>query len=250
MDIIFKGRQTDVPTRFREYAAAKLNRLEKLDSRALRVDVEISVERNPRLASQKERVELTIRSPGPAIRAEAAAEDRLAALDLALAKLDSRLRRALDRRKSHHGGHWPYRLFGPRAGEPGEADGAASPATTAAAAAAAPEARGARAGSARDSDSVVPIEMEGDGPLVVRQKFHQAAPMSIDQALLEMELVGHDFYLFHDIEEGMPSVVYRRRGYQYGVIRLADNSAAGRSPETAAPNTASAKGPATTAAGR
>src|SRR5215831_9914187 len=110
MDIIFKGRQTDVPTRFREYAAAKLNRLEKLDSRALRVDVEISVERNPRLASQKERVELTIRSRGPAIRAEAAAEDRLAALDLALAKLDSRLRRALDRRKSHHGGHWPYRL--------------------------------------------------------------------------------------------------------------------------------------------
>src|SRR5215470_2739137 len=103
IDIIFKGRQTDVPTRFREYAAAKLNRLEKLDSRALRVDVEISVERNPRLASQKERVELTIRSRGPAIRAEAAAEDRLAALDLALAKLNSRLRRALDRRKSHHG---------------------------------------------------------------------------------------------------------------------------------------------------
>src|SRR5215468_2157478 len=124
MEIIFKGRQTDVPARFREYATAKLNRLEKLDQKAIRVDVEISVERNPRQSSQKERVELTILSRGPAIRAEAAAEDRLAALDLALAKLDSRLRRALDRRKSHHGGHWPYRLFGPRAGEPGEADGA------------------------------------------------------------------------------------------------------------------------------
>src|SRR5258708_10182855 len=114
MEIIFKGRQTDVPTRFREYATAKLSKLEKLDAKAIRVDVEVSVERNPRQASQKERVELTVRSKGPAIRAEAAAEDRLAALDLALAKLDSRLRRALDRRKSHHGGHAPdWRLDEP-----------------------------------------------------------------------------------------------------------------------------------------
>src|SRR5262245_24932420 len=103
MEIIFKGRQTDVPARFREYATAKLNKLEKLDQKAISVDVELSVERNPRQASQKERVELTIWSRGPAIRAEAAAEDRIAALDLALAKLDSRLRRALDRRKHHHG---------------------------------------------------------------------------------------------------------------------------------------------------
>src|SRR5690349_3246347 len=102
MEIIFKGRLTDVPARFKEYASAKLNKLGKLDQRAIRVDVELSVERNPRQASQKERVELTIRSRGPAIRAEAAAEDRMAALDLALAKLDSRLRRALDRRKSHY----------------------------------------------------------------------------------------------------------------------------------------------------
>jgi len=110
MEIIFKGRQTDVPVRFRKHATAKLNKLEKLDQKAIRVDVEVSVERNPRQASQRERVELTVRSRGPAIRAEAAAEDRFAALDLALAKLDSRLRRALDRRKSHHGGHGPVRL--------------------------------------------------------------------------------------------------------------------------------------------
>jgi hypothetical protein len=77
--------------------------------------------------------------------------------------------------------------------------------------------------------------MEGDGPLVVRQKFHHAKPISIDQALLEMELVGHDFYLFHDIEEDAPSVVYRRHGYQYGVIRLIENSAAPRGrPESSA----------------
>ncbi len=59
-----------------------------------------------------------------------------------------------------------------------------------------------------------------DGPLVVREKVHKAAPMTIDQALFEMELVGHDFFLFADSDSGQPSVVYRRRGYDYGVLRL------------------------------
>jgi len=232
MEIIFKGRQTDVPARFREYATAKLNKLEKLDQKAISVDVELSVERNPRQASQKERVELTIWSRGPAIRAEAAAEDRIAALDLALAKLDSRLRRALDRRKHHHGAG-----IGAVTGASGGIAGGAGPGDRPGGltAASLPAARtpghpesGPQEFQPREeaaTDSVVPIKMEGDGPLVVRQKFHHAKPISIDQALLEMELVGHDFYLFHDIEEDAPSVVYRRRGYQYGVIRLIQNSA-------------------------
>jgi ribosomal subunit interface protein len=214
MEITFKGRQTDVAARFRDQATAKLEKLEKLDQKAIRVDVEVSVERNPRQSSQKERVELTIVSRGPAIRAEAAAEDRFAALDLALAKLDSRLRRALDRRKRHHGGHGigrehPAQLMFPEDVElPVQRPSSAS--------------EPAAAGSA---DSVVAIDAEGDGPLVVRQKFHHATPIPIDQALLEMELVGHDFYLFHDADSGLPSVVYRRRGYQYGVIRLVDDQA-------------------------
>jgi ribosomal subunit interface protein len=231
MEIIFKGRQTDVPARFREYATAKLSKFEKLDQKVMRIDVEILVERNPRQASQKERVELTILSRGPAIRAEAAAEDRLAALDLALAKLDSRLRRALDRRKSHHGTGV------------GAATGASEP-RTGSLPAAAESGEGDQPGwddrqplaaedqgddGATAAESVVPIQMEGDGPLVVRQKFHHAKPIGIDQALLEMELVGHDFYLFHDIDADMPSVVYRRHGYQYGVIRLVEPST-GREP--------------------
>ncbi|HUC59369.1 MAG TPA: ribosome-associated translation inhibitor RaiA [Streptosporangiaceae bacterium] len=204
MEITFKGRQTDVAARFRDQATAKLEKLEKLDQKTIRVDVEVSVERNPRQSSQKERVELTIISRGPAIRAEAAAEDRFAALDLALAKLDSRLRRALDRRKRHHAGrdHPAGQLVLPEDME-------------------LPAQREADSSSA---ESVVAIDAEGDGPLVVRQKFHQATPISIDQALLEMELVGHDFYLFHDVDSGLPSVVYRRRGYQYGVIRLVGDS--------------------------
>ncbi len=234
MEIIFKGRQTDVPSRFKEYAVAKLNKLEKLDQKAIRVDVELSVERNPRQASQKERVELTIRSRGPAIRAEAAAEDRMAALDLALAKLDSRLRRALDRRKNHYS-----------AGTGAVVGAGQAAGTSAADEDIAAEDRDWPAAPAPDEeivahgDSVVAIKMEGDGPLVVRQKFHHAKPISIDQALLEMELVGHDFYLFHDIEEDTPSVVYRRHGYQYGVIRLLENSAA---PGLAAESPAAALG--------
>jgi ribosomal subunit interface protein len=235
MEIIFKGRQTDVPARFRKHAAAKLNKLEKLDQKAIRVDVEVSVERNPRQASQKERVELTVRSRGPAIRAEAAAEDRFAALDLALAKLDSRLRRALDRRKNHHGGHGPVRLVGLPDGEPpaGQEDLVPHEQQAPEPAADWPADSAPALPGDSSSDDVVPIEMEGDGPLVVRQKFHQAHPMTIDQALLEMELVGHDFYLFHDINCTMPSVVYRRRGYQYGVIRLMDNAGGDSEPRSA-----------------
>jgi ribosomal subunit interface protein len=242
MEIIFNGRQTDVPERFRDYATAKLNKLVRLDQKAIIVDVELSVERNPRQSSQKERVELTIWSRGPAIRAEAAAEDKIAALDLALAKLNSRLRRALDRRKNHHGpgadavtgasaglgGSAGPGDTGPGGGGPGGRAGVS-------AASSVPMARSGEPGPAAaepeeedaGAETLVSIQMDGDGPLVIRQKFHHAKPISIDQALLEMELVGHDFYLFHDVRENMPSVVYRRHGYQYGVIRLVENAADG-----------------------
>ncbi len=258
MEITFKGRQTDVPARFREYATTKLNKLVRLQRKVISVDVEVSVERNPRLASQKERVELTIWSGGPAIRAEAAAEDRLAALDLALAKLDSRLRRALDRRKNHQragAGAATGSIAGAGAAppgglEPGGQEVAAVPAARGAADDSAANYSAANDSAANDRvsdeipapadgrgrgrESVVPIQMEGDGPLVVRQKFHHAKPISIDQALLEMELVGHDFYLFHDIDADMASVVYRRHGYQYGVIRLVETADGQPAPEPAA----------------
>jgi ribosomal subunit interface protein len=252
MEIIFNGRQTDVPARFREHATAKLHRLEKLDQKAIRVDVEVSVERNPRQSSQKERVELTISSRGPAIRAEAAAEDRFAALDLALAKLNSRVRRALDRRKSRSSGHGEGRhpeahpeaagLAREEGGAPlASADGlepagagTARAGTARAGTAGAGTARAAAAGAEGSAAGVVPIQMEGDGPVVVRQKLHRADPISLDQALFEMELVGHDFYLFYDVDQNVPSVVYRRRGYQYGVIRLLGNSVPQGAPVSSA----------------
>lgn len=267
MDIIFKGRHTSVPERFRRHASAKLAKLEKLDRKVIRIDVEVSKEPNPRQSDRSERVELTIRTRGPAIRAEAAADDRYAALDLAFAKLEARLRRAAERRKTRRSdvsvrpvdaqsavaatrnGSAPASATGTSLAP----DEALEPAAASAGTAAAGRSRGRRktmngrgrpesvvplpemreapadeyadAGeSAQDSAGLVPIQMEGDGPLVVREKFHSSRPMTIDQALLEMELVGHDFYAFHDSKCGKFSVVYRRRGYDYGVIRLVEES--------------------------
>ncbi|MGH3302852.1 MAG: ribosome hibernation-promoting factor, HPF/YfiA family, partial [Streptosporangiaceae bacterium] len=110
MDIIFKARHTDVRQPFRKHASAKLARIEKLDGKATRIDVQITAEPNVRDADRRERVELTVTSRGPAIRAEAAADDRFVAFDQAFAKLESRLRRACDRRKGRHGAHAAIRL--------------------------------------------------------------------------------------------------------------------------------------------
>ena len=224
MEIIVRGRHITVPPRFRQHAAAKLAKLEKLDQKAVRIDVEVSKERNPRQSDRRERVELTIRSRGPAIRAEAAADDRYTALDLAFAKLESRLRRASDRRKINKTDS--VTLRSPALVADGTATSAAVPALNGNGVAR------PRTGDLDDQDEgsdlaepdsrMIPIQMEGDGPLVLREKVHAARPMTIDQALLEMELVGHDFYLFHDSECDRFSVVYRRRGYDYGVIRLVE----------------------------
>ncbi|GII91052.1 ribosome hibernation-promoting factor, HPF/YfiA family [Sinosporangium siamense] len=228
MDIIVKGRHTGVSDRFRDLVTTKLAKIERLDSKLIRVDVEVSKERNARISEHRERVELTIHSRGPAIRAEASADDRFAALDIALGKLEGRLRRINDRRKVHHGNHAPPSVAELTAAlahndalPPVTANGAPPPGRKKAAPAVAPKA--AEHPSEIDlNEPLVPIEMDGDGPLIVREKFHQADPVTIDQALLEMELVGHDFYLFRDKESGQPSVVYRRRGYNYGVLRLVE----------------------------
>ena len=200
MDVVVKSRHCNVSDQFRSYVDEKITRLEKLNDRAIRVEVEVSAERNRRQHDQASRVEITLRTKGPVIRAEAAAEDKLAAFDLALDKLMAQLRKAADRKRVHRGQHSPRSLHDAAAELPLIENGAAE-----------------TNGSVR---RVAGIEVQGDGPMVVREKFHPAIPMSLDQALLEMELVGHDFYLFIDSEYMAPSVVYRRRAYDYGVIRL------------------------------
>ena len=217
MDIIVKGRHTGVSDRFRDHVTTKLARIERLDHKLIRVDVEVSKESNPRIVDQRERVELTIHSRGPAVRAEASADDRFAALDIALGKLEGRLRRLADRRKIHHGNHCPPSVAELTATALAESFEASAPLPRTA-----PQADQEVDHDLPEDKTIIPIQMDGDGPLMIREKFHEADPITIDQALLEMELVGHDFYLFRDKESGQPSVVYLRQGYSYGVLRLVE----------------------------
>ena len=199
MDIVVKGRNVEVPEHFRQHVADKLAPSERLDSRVFRLDVELSHEKNPRQSSQCQRVEITCLSKGPVIRAEACADDYYVALDSATLKLEARLRKAHDRRRIHHGLRTPASVAVATSGL--SANGVA------------PQGEGASGSEPEPPDDT--------DQLVVRDKVHEAGPMTTAQALHAMELVGHDFYLFADSGTGLPSVVYRRHGYDYGVIRLA-----------------------------
>jgi ribosomal subunit interface protein len=201
MDVVVTGRHCEISERFRSHVEEKLARLEKHDHRIMRVQVEVDCEANPRQRDRAVRVELTAFSKGPVIRAEAAAADKMAALDLALDKMAAQMRRAADRRRVHHGRHAPVSVGQALAGADEDLPLALDETQV-------------------TDRQVGPIAVTGDGPLVVREKTHPASPMMLDQALYEMELVGHDFYLFVDKETDRPSVVYRRRGYDYGVISL------------------------------
>ncbi len=200
MEVVVTGRHCELSDRFRSHVTEKLSRLEKHDHRIIRVQVEVENARNPRQHDRAVKVELTAFSKGPVIRAEAAAEDKMGALDLALDKMAAQMRRAADRRRVHHGRHTPVSVGQALAETAVEPEPPAEDSTI--------------------ERKVGPIDVTGDGPLVVREKSHPASPMTLDQALYEMELVGHDFYLFVDKGTERPCVVYRRRGYDYGVISL------------------------------
>ena len=201
MEVVVTGRHCELSDRFRSHVDEKLGKLEKHDHRIIRVNVEVECERNPRQADRAVRLQLTALSKGPVIRAEAIAADKMAALDLALDKMAAQMRRASDRRRVHRGRRAPVSV-GQALADTADETGAVDEQVT------------------THERRVGPIDVAGDGPLVVREKTHTASPMTLDQALYEMELVGHDFYLFVDKENDRPSVVYRRRGYDYGVISL------------------------------
>jgi len=203
MEVVVKGRNSEISDRFRQHVLEKLQRIDKFDARERihRVDVEVTHEKNPRQHDKAARVEMTLRSAGPVVRAEAASTDQHSALDAAIDKLESRLRRSNDRRRVSRGLHTPTSLAAATADLPdGLLDGSAV--------------------DDGDLEEPLPIEAEGDCPVVVREKTHAAKPMTLDQALYEMELVGHDFYLFLEKDSMRPSVVYLRKGYDYGVIHL------------------------------
>jgi ribosomal subunit interface protein len=199
VDIVVRGRNVEVPDHYRQHVAEKLARIERYDAKIIRSDVELLHEKNPRQSEICQRVEITCRVRGPVVRAEACAADFYKALDIAVERLERKFRQAADRRRVHHGRHTPTSVAA--------ATGALIDA----------EAQVAVAEADADDDAG-----PGGPGQIVREKEHPAKPMTIEQALFEMELVGHDFYLFADADGGRPSVVYRRKGYDYGVIRLVD----------------------------
>ncbi|ALD73842.1 ribosomal subunit interface protein [Trueperella pyogenes] len=205
MEIVVTGRNTEVTGRFRGHTEEKLAKIEQFAPHTQRVEVEVTHEANPAQAETSERIEITVRDKGPVVRAEASASDRFGALDLASQKLFERLRRRSEKKKNRRKGDrrdevsqdLPIEelLAKPTQDEPEE------PALP----------------------SVVGEAIEtqlGDSPAIVRQKLYEAEPMSVEQAIDEMELVGHPFYLFIDEETKQPCAAYRRRGWTYGVIRL------------------------------
>jgi ribosomal subunit interface protein len=197
-DVVVKGRNVEIPDHYRIYVSQKLARLERFDRSIHLFDVELKHAPNRRQRKSCQRVEITVRGRGPVIRGEACADSFYAAFEAAVAKLENRLRRVKDRRKVHYGDKTPTSLCEATAAPPEQQNGM-------------PE-----ADAAPERDAI-----EHQPGRIVRTKEHPTKPMSVDDALYEMELVGHDFFLFFDKDTERPSVVYRRHAYDYGLIRLA-----------------------------
>jgi ribosomal subunit interface protein len=207
MEIVVRGRNVEVPEHYRQHVAEKVAQSDKFDGKLkiLRIDVELFHEKNPRQSANCQRVEITLRGKGPVVRAEACGPDFYAALDLAAQKLENRMRRAADRRRVHHGRRTPESL---RLSDNTAIDIPAEGAIE-------------RDRQLAEGPYVTDLDEHLPGR-IVREKHHPATPMTVDQALHEMELVGHDFYLFQCADTGQPTVVYRRHAYDYGLIRLTD----------------------------
>ena len=209
MDITVVGRNAEISSRLRDYVEEKAAKVEQLDPRVQRVEVEVTHERNPRQADTAERTEITVISKGPIIRAEASSSDRFAAFDIAMGKLTERLRRARDRKKDHR--RYTVEIAKDQEIRPVE-ETIVVPDTGDAPIEDSPTA---------PTEPGVAVESQlGDSPVIVRQKLHQAVPMTVDEALYQMELVGHPFYLFIERSSKQPCAVYHRHGWTYGVIRL------------------------------
>ncbi len=203
-EIVVSGRNVEIPDHYRVYVGQKLGRVERLDSTIYRFDVELEHERNRRQRKNCQHVEITARGRGPVVRGEACADTFYGAFEAAVNNLENRLRRSKDRRKVHYGDKTPVSLHEATAAVPPldvdeafKQDGNPAAGT--------PD----EAGEAHEPGRIV------------RTKEHSANPMTVDDALYEMELVGHDFFLFHDKESDRPTVVYRRHAYDYGLITLA-----------------------------
>lgn len=223
MEITVSGRNLGVTDRFREYAIEKASKIDHLADKAIAFDIKVSRHHETRGSSGDDRVELTLIGPGPLVRAESSGSDKYVAFDLAIAKLVERIRQAKDRKKVHRGQHRPTSLREASAGGFSVVD--ITPAS--------PEVLEKVATGEIPVQSAVEASDDDDySPVVIRDKVFPTTHMTKVDALDHMELVGHDFFLFIDSETDRPSVVYRRKGWDYGVISLEEE--AGELPKISA----------------
>jgi len=215
MEISVTGRNVGVTDRFREYATEKAERIEHLCEKAIAFEIKVTRHHETRGSSGDDRVEITIIGPGPLVRAEASGSDKFVAFDLAMGKIVERIRQAKDRKKVHRGQHRPTSL------REASAEGFSSMGVQAASVDVLEKVRTGAIDVVGEAEN---DEDEVYSPVVIRTKTFGATPMTVDDALYYMELVGHDFYLFIDKETHRPSVVYRRKGWDYGVIGLDENA--------------------------
>jgi ribosomal subunit interface protein len=226
MDITVIGRNCGITDRFRAHVDEKVEKISPFVDAAAMFEVRLCRHHEKTNGnSGDDRVELTVIGRGPTIRAEAGAPDKYAAFDLAFDKLLERLRRARDKRKVHRGQHRPptvravdHQDFRLADVVPAEADTLRRIDPKTGAIDIVPE------GSRPVGDEDEPLGYDGYSPVVIRRKTFASTPMTVDDALYYMELVGHDFYLFIDSETNRPSVVYRRKGWDYGVIGLDEHA--------------------------
>ncbi|MHB1173308.1 MAG: ribosome hibernation-promoting factor, HPF/YfiA family [Lacisediminihabitans sp.] len=216
MEISINGLGLGITDRFRGYVTEKAEKIAHLAEKALAFEVKVSRHGEKNGSSGDDRVELTLIGPGPLVRAESAGSDKYMAFDLALDKLVERIRRAKDRQKVHRGQHRPVSLR----------EATASGFSVVDLHPAAPETmEKVRTGAIGVVDNETDEADDAAwSPVVIRKKVFASVPMTVDDALYYMELVGHDFYLFLDAETDRPSVVYRRKGWDYGVIGLDDRA--------------------------
>lgn len=208
METKISAKNLQVSDRFREYVADRAPKVAQLYSRATALHIKVTRYDHSKNSGPEDRVELTVMEPGHVIRAEAQAADKFAAFDIAFGKLQERLRRASDKMRVHRGQHRNL-----SASELSASDFAALDVTPVGSEVLLP------ANSQPVEDETVSVDF-GESPVVIRRKEFPSVAMSVDDALYHMELVGHDFYLFLDSESHKPSVVYRRKGWDYGVISL------------------------------
>jgi ribosome hibernation promoting factor len=178
MRLQVKGRNLEVSEQIRTYAEEKLGKLDRLVNDPTRVELELAVEKNPSIHDNHV-AEATVWTKGPVLRAREASSDMKASIDQLVSKLERQVKRYREKRR-----------VAPR--------------------------RHARDGGV--AAEAAPVEVEEDETTIVKTKQFAVTPMSPEEAVLQLELVGHDFFVFRNAETGTINVVYRRRDGDYGLI--------------------------------